>query len=62
MWKSTQDKNKNGSVIAQKETKRTVHLEVTETQEYMRDIHTKKMETHICDIYTNIMEAHMIFV
>ena len=23
-----------------------------ETQEYICDIHTKKMETHICDIYT----------
>ena len=61
MWQSTQDKNENGSVMTQKETKWSVHLEVMETQEYLCDIHTKKMETHMCDINTKIIEAHRIF-
>ena len=46
VWQSTQDKNENGSVMTQKETKWSIHLEIMETQGYLCDIHTKKMETH----------------
>ena len=62
VWQSTQEKNENGSVKTQKETKWSVHLEVMETQGYLCHIHTKKMETHMCDIHTKITETHWILV
>ena len=43
-------------------SKRGIHLEVMETQGYLCDIQTKKMETHMCDIHTKIMETLIIFV
>ena len=46
MWQFTQDKNDNWSVMIQKETKWSAHLEVTEIQGYLCEIHAKKMETH----------------
>ena len=46
VWQSTQDKNENGSVMTQKETKWSIHLEIMETQGYLCDIHTKKRGTH----------------
>ena len=45
-----------------KETKWSVHSEVMETRGYLCHIHTKKMETRICDIHTKIVEAHSILV
>ena len=39
--------------MIQKETNLNVHLEVTETQGYLYEIHTKKIETHMCGIHTN---------
>ena len=51
----TEDKNGNSSLMTQKETKWSVHLEVIETQGDFCDIHTKKMETHMCDIHTKII-------
>ena len=48
--------------MIQKGTKWSIHLEVMETQGYLCDIQTKKMETHMCDIHTKIMETLMIYV
>ena len=48
--------------MIQKGTKWSIHLEVMETQGYLCDIQTKKMETHMCDIHTKIMETLMVFV
>ena len=62
VWQSTQDKNENGSVMTQKETKWSIHLEIMQTQGYLCDIHTKKMETLMCYIHTKIMETHKIFL
>ena len=52
----------NGSVMTQEKTNWSVHLEVMEEQEYLYDIHTKKMETNMCDIHIKIMDTHRIFV
>ena len=41
VWQSTQNKNNNGSLMAQKKTKWSVHLEVIETQGYLCDIHKR---------------------
>ena len=62
VWQSTQDKHDNGSVMTQKETKWSIHLEIMETQGYLCDIHTKKMQTLMCYIHTKIMETHKIFL
>ena len=62
MWQSTEAKNENGSVMTQNKTKWSVHLEVMEVQEYIRDIHTKKVETHMCDIHSKILKTFRIFV
>ena len=38
--------------MTHKKTKRSVHLEVMETQACLCIIHTKKKETGMCDIHT----------
>ena len=48
--------------MTQEKTNWSVHLEVMEEQRYLYDIHTKKMETNMCDIHIKIMDTHRIFV
>ena len=63
MCQYTQGKNENESVMTQKEAKWSVHLKVMEIQGNLWDIHTKKMETRMCDIHKKIRErTHRVFV
>ena len=48
--------------MTQNKTKWSVHLQVMEVQGYIRDIHTKKVETHMCDIHSKILKTFRIFV
>ena len=64
VWQSTQDMNENESVMIQRETRWSVHLEIIVTQGHLReyDIQKKNKETHMYDIQTKIINTRRIFV